>query len=195
MALADPKAAVREEAINTLSSMSDSGLIVIFRHAADDSSYAVVSAAMHALDNANHYLARQVADSLQLDGSKQINLLVASLYASQGATSRLNWIQKVMMKSPTDQRFNLLEPYISLVKKADTKTLGDQVPFIQTLANHLYENQYRKLMVFNLGELQSHIKDAMKKAAGNDQAMTSLKDISGKLQKISDGILSNMDKG
>lgn len=134
LAQQDPKAGVRETAIETLSeAFNDSTCELIYHDALRDSSYAVVKAALNAY--VKHFKDRglKAASYLEKQNNAQINLILAGMYANEGDPAKATFMFNTV-KNNTQNSSSLLATYGRFLKKMDNTEIKKGIALLDESA-------------------------------------------------------------
>jgi aminopeptidase N len=131
----DPKAAVRETALNSLDkNFEDSDLTEVYESAVDDRSYDVMEKALNNLAEKNKEKGLAIVKNMEHENNKKLKLIVAGIYADYGSDENLDFMSNVFKESNGSGKYEMALNYGKFLIRCKPSTIEKGIQDLEDVA-------------------------------------------------------------
>ncbi len=131
----DPKATVREAALNSLAkNYSDADLASLYETAVNDSSYNVMEKALKNLAEKDKAKALVIAKGLESGNNKHIKNIIAGVYADYGSDDNFNFVNGAFNESSGGAKYEATLNYGKFLIRCTPATIEKGIPDLEDVA-------------------------------------------------------------
>jgi len=133
----DPKSAVREAALNSLSkNFTDSDLTAVYESAVNDRSYDVMEKGLKNLIDNDKEKGLVLAKNFETDNNKRIKRIVSGIYAEHGSDENFSFMNDVLNESSGGAKYEATLDYGKFLLRCKTSTIEKGIPDLEDIARH-----------------------------------------------------------
>ncbi|MEP7168861.1 MAG: M1 family aminopeptidase [Bacteroidota bacterium] len=156
----DPKAAVREAALKSLSkNFTDSDLTTLYESAVSDRSYDVMEMALKNLIGKDKEKGLAITKGLEAENNKRIKDIVASVYADYGSDENLSFMSNAFSESSGAEKYESTLSYGKFLIRCKAATIEKGIPDLEDIAKHGSPWWVKLAGVQSLSELSKSCKE------------------------------------
>ncbi len=197
----DKESAVRSEAITKLGKSSNpSKYTALFEAAVGDSSYAVASSAIKALEEADNKEAMQTAKKMEGEKNTQITDAVADVYAKEGDAAYQDYFEQKLKTTTGYGKYTLVYYYANFLTRMDKNIVLSGINSIEQVglnADNHYISRAAKGSLQRISDSFEDKKKVAKKELGTEESKTARISLQEKLNDydlIIDGVQDALNK-
>ncbi len=163
----DPKSLVRSEAISFLSdNFKDQDLGSLYKDALKDSSYAVISGGLYAINKLDSTQSVKIAKTMESEKNKQILFALMYIYSRNGSDENADFFLQSRDKFTGPWRINYVSVYGDFLKRCSDESINKSLPALAELEKD--DNKYVRFYTKKI------LQDLEDKYALREKALTKL---------------------
>jgi aminopeptidase N len=133
----DPKAAVREAALTSLSkNFTDSDLTAVYESAVNDRSYNVMEKALKNFAEKDKEKALAIAKRLESENNKHIKDIILGVYADYGSDDNLSFVSDALNESTENAKYEATLNYGKFLIRCKPATIEKGISDLEDIAKH-----------------------------------------------------------